>query len=135
MGILAVVIGILGIGCSLFATFLFGTVGGIIAGVLGAAAIVLSYLKAKNTGKGGKVGLAIGALAITLAIMVTGIWSRAFTDLHNKALESKPDGLWAQVTEDANGGLMGIVKNLPEGEASLDALMNEMSELNVSVGK
>ena len=25
------------------------------------------------------VGLAIGALAITLAIMVTGIWSRAFT--------------------------------------------------------
>ena len=135
MGILAIFLGILGIVCSLFATFLFGTVGGIVAGVLGAAAIALSYLKARNTGKGGKAGLAIGTLAIVLAFMVTGIWSRAFTDLHTKALESKPDGLWAQVTEDTNGGLMGIVKNLPQGEASLDALMNEMNELNKSAGK
>ena len=118
----------------MLATFFFGTVGGIVAGALGAAAIVLSYLKAKNTGRGGKVGLAVGALAIILAFMVTGIWSKAFTDLHTKTLESKPDGLWAQV-EDTNGGLFGIVKNLPQGEASLDALMNEMTELDKGAGK
>ena len=48
MGILAVVLGILGVVCSLIATFLFGTVGGVISGALGAAAVVLSCLKKKN---------------------------------------------------------------------------------------
>ena len=46
------------------------------------------------------------------------------------SVEFKPDGLWAQVTENNNGGLMGIINNLPKDEASLNALVEEMNELN-----
>ena len=135
MGILAVVLGILGVVCSLIATFLFGTVGGVISGALGAAAVVLSCLKKKKTGKVGKAGIVIGALSIILAFALTGTWMKAFTELHNKAIEYKPDGLWAQVSEDTAGGLMGLINKLPQDEASMNALMDEMSELNKISGQ
>ena len=50
-------------------------------------------------------------------------------------MEVKPDGLWAQASEDASGGLMGIINKLPQDEASLNALMEEMNELNKLTGK
>ena len=136
MGILAIILGILGIICALLGTFIFGTAGGVVAGVLGAGAAVLSYLKAKKTGKGGKAGLGIGAIAIVLAVIMTGTWSKAFTELHNKAVEYKPDGLWAQVTDgDTSGGLIGIISKLPAtDDATLNALVSEMNELNQTAG-
>ena len=73
----------------------------------------------------------ISVLAVILAIaMMTNATATMFTTLHEKAVELKLDGLWAQVSEDYNSGMMGIVRNLPKDEASLNALIEEMNELN-----
>lgn len=130
MGILGVILGIAAVVCALLGTFLFGTTGAIIAAVLAAAAIVLAFLKRKKDGKGGIVGIVIGVLAVILAFSMSSTWSNAFKELHKKAVEYKPDGLWAQVSEDTNNGLMGIIKNLPTDEATMNALVDEMNELN-----
>ena len=137
MGIAAIILGILGIICGFLGTFVFGTVGGIAAGVLGAGAAVLSYLKAKKTGKGGKAGIMVGVLAIVLAVSMTNAWSKSFQDLHKKALELKPDGLWAQVTDgDTSGGILGIINKLPaQDDATVNALVDEMTELTKTTGK
>ncbi len=129
MGILAVVLGLVAIVCAIFVSLLLGTTGGIIAGVLGVGAVVLGLLKRKKSGKGGIGGIVVGVLAVIMAFSMTNLWSGMFTMLHDKAVELKPDGMWATVTEDARGGLMGIFKKLPGDEASLNALMDEMNEL------
>ena len=130
MSILAVILGILAVACAFFATALFGTTGGIIAAVLAAVAIVLGILKRKKAGKGGIPAIVIGALAVILAFSMTNMWSNAYKELHQKAVELKPDGLWAQASENTNGGLMGIISQLPTDEASLNAFVEEMNELN-----
>ena len=130
MGVAAVIIGIVALLLALLATFLFGTVGGIIAAVAGAAAIVLAFLKRKQDGKGGIAGIVIGVIAIILAVSMIGTMSNLFKTLHSKALELKPDGLWAKVSEKTDGGMVGLLSNLPKDEASLDALIKEMDELN-----
>ena len=96
MHILAVTLSILAVVCALIATFLFGTTGAVIASVLGAAAIVLGVIMRIRTGTK-KTGIAIvfGVLAIVLAVSVSARLSDAFTTLRNKALEYKPDGIWA----------------------------------------
>ena len=130
MGILGVILGIAAVVCAFLGTFLFGTTGAIIAVVLAAAAIVLAFLKRKKDGKGGIFAIVIAVLAVVLAISMSSIWSNAFTELHKKAVEMKPDGLWAQVSEDTNNGLMGIINKLPTDEATMNALVDEMNELN-----
>ena len=130
MGIAAVILAILAIVCALFATFLFGTLGGIIAGAVAVIAIVLAILKRRKDGRGGIAGIVVAALAILLAFSMTSVWNNAFRELNRKAAELKPDGLWARVTVDNNGGLMGIINQLPRDEASLNAFVEEMNELN-----
>ena len=130
MGILGVILGIAAVVCALLGTFLFGTTGAIIAAVLAAAAIVLALLKRKKDGKGGIAAIAIAVVAVILAFSMSSTWSNAFKELHKKAVEYKPDGLWAQVSEDTNNGLMGIIKNLPTDEATMNALVDEMNKLN-----
>ena len=130
MGILGVILGIAAVVCALLGTFLFGTTGAIIAAVLAAAAIVLALLKRKKDGKGGIAAIAIAVVAVILAFSMSSTWSNAFKELHKKAVEYKPDGLWAQVSEDTGNGLMGIIKNLPTDEATMNALVDEMNELN-----
>lgn len=130
MGILGVILGIAAVVCALLGTFLFGTTGAIIAAVLAAAAIVLALLKRKKDGKGGIAAIAIAVVAVILAFSMSSTWSNAFKELHKKAVEYKPDSLWAQVSEDTNNGLMGIIKNLPTDEATMNALVDEMNELN-----
>ena len=61
---------------------------------------------------------------------MVGTMSNMFKELHTKALELMPDGLWAKVSEKTDGGIMGLINNLPRDEASLDALIEEMNELN-----
>lgn len=134
MGVLGVILGILAIVCAFIATFLFGTTGAIIAAVLAAAAIVLAVLKRKKDGKGGIAAIVIGTLAIILAFSMSSTWSKVFTELHTKAVKVKPDGLWAQVSEDASSGLVGIINKLPTDEASLNTLVEEMNELNNAIG-
>ncbi len=130
MGIAAVILGLLAMVCAVFATALFGITGGIIAGVLAVIAIVLGIVKRNKEGKGGISGIVIGALAVILAITMTSVWSEGFKQLHDKAVKYKPDGLWAQVSEDTNSGLFGIVNKLPRDEADLQAFVDEMNELN-----
>lgn len=130
MAVLGIILGIIAILCAVFATFLFGTVGGIIAGLLGAGAIVLGFLKRKKDGKGGIGAIAVGALSLIMAISLTGTWSTMFSDIHKKAADNMPDSLWAQVSEETNGGLMGIINRLPQDEASINQLVEEMQELN-----
>ena len=130
MGILGVILGILAVVCALLATFLFGTTGGIIAGVLAVIAILLGILKRRKDKKGGIAAIVIAVLAIILAFAMTNVSSQMFDELHKKAVELKPDGLWAQVSENTNSGFMGIISKLPQDEASLNALVEEMNELN-----
>lgn len=135
MGILSVVLAILAVVCAFLATMLFGTTGGVITLIVAAVAIALALFKRVKTKKGGIAGIAISVLAVVLAFSMTSAWSNMYKELHNKAVELKPDGLWAQASVDTNNGLMGIIKNLPQDEASLNALVEEMSELSKLTGK
>ena len=130
MGIFAVILGLLGVAGALMATFLFGTMGAIVSGVLGALAIILGVAKRSKAGKGGIAAIVIGILAIILTVFMDGKWSDVFSEAHNKAVEHMPESLWAQATEENNGGLMGIIKKLPTDEASINALIDELNELN-----
>ena len=134
MGILAVILGILAIACAVLGTFMFGTIGGIAAEVLAAAAVVLGILKRKKDRKGGIASIVIGALAIILTVVMMDVSSNIFKTLHEKAVELKPDGLWAQVSEDVHGGMMELACRLPKDQASLDALLKEMQELEQMSG-
>lgn len=134
MGILAVILGILAVVCAIIATFLFGTGGGVVAGLLAVGAIVLGVLKRRKDKKGGIAAIVIGVLAIIMTIGLTNTWSNMFSELHNKAVEYKPDGLWAQVSENTNGGMIGIISKLPTDEGSMNALIDEMNELNKLTG-
>lgn len=130
MGVLGVILGILALLCAVMATFLFGTVGGVVAGVLAVGAVVLGFLKRNKQGKGGMPAIIIGIIAVILAVSLTNTWSMVFSEMHHKAVELKPDGLWAQVSEDVSGGVVGLINNLPKDEATLNALVEEMDELN-----
>ena len=77
----------------------------------------------------------IAVLAIILAFSMSSTWSSAFKNLHEKALELKPDGLWAQASEETDNGIMGIISKLPKDEASLNELLEEMNELGKETGK
>ncbi len=83
-----------------------------------------------GAGKGGITAIVISVLAVILAFAMAGTWSAAFQELHKTAVEFKPDGIWAQVSENTGNGVMGIVSNLPTDEASLNQLVDEMNELN-----
>ena len=130
MGIISVILGLLAAACGVGATFLFGTAGAIIAGVLAVIAIILGIVKRKKDGKGGIPGIVISVLAIILALSMAGLWSHTFSALHEMAVQYKPDGLWAKATENTTGGLHGIFSQLPKDESSINALMDEMNELN-----
>ena len=130
MGVLSLILAIVALVCAFLATFLFGTAGGIAVGVLAVVAAVLGIVKRKRDKKGGIASIVIGAIAIVLAIALTGMWSGMFRELHNKAVEYKPDGLWAQVSEKTDGGIVGILSRMPRDEAGLNALVDEMNELN-----
>ena len=87
-------------------------------------------MKRAKDKKGGIAAIVIGLLAVVMAFGVTNVWSNMFKRLHEKAVEYKPDGIWAQVSEEADGGLMGILSKVPQDEAGLNALIDEMNELN-----
>ena len=130
MGIFGVIVGILAVAAAVVATFLFGSTGGIIAAVLAVVAIVLGILKRRRNKKGGIVAIVIAVLAVILAFALTSTWSNLFKEAHNKAVEYKPDGMWAQISEDTNHGIMGLISKLPTDDASMNALVEELNELN-----
>ena len=130
MGILSGILAILAVVCAFLATMLFGTTGGVITLIVAAVAIALALFKRVKTKKGGIAGIAISVLAVVLAFSMTSAWSNMYKELHNKAVELKPDGLWAQASEDTKNGLVSIIKKLPRDEASVKALVEELNELD-----
>jgi len=130
MGIPGVILGILAVVCALLATFLFGSTGCIITVVLAVVAILLGILKRRKDHKGGIAAIVIAVLAIVMGLGLNSTWASMFQTLHDKAVEYKPDGMWAQVSDDTTHGIIGLVKNLPTDDASLNALVEEMNELN-----
>ena len=129
MGILAVILAIIALVSCFLTTIMFGTTGFIITLVLAAAAIALAIVKRVKAGKGGIPAIVIAVLAILVGFGFNNLWSSIFHTLHDRAVESMPDSLWAQVSEDYNHGLMGIVSNVPTDEASINKLVDEMSQL------
>ena len=134
MGIAAILLGLLALLFAVLGTFLFGITGLVAALVPAAAAVVLGIVKIRREGKGGSgvFGILSGVLAIILALSLHSTFTTLFTNLHTTALETKPDGLWAQVSEDCSHGFMGLVARLPQDEDTLQALVNELDELNPS---
>lgn len=130
MGVFAVIVALLAVMCGLFGTLFFGTTGLIITGVLAGLAILLGILKRNKTQKGGIAGIVIAALALIMAFSMNNVWSSMFKDMHSKALQYKPDGLWAKVSEKTDGGIFGLISNMPSDEATMNALVEEMNELN-----
>ena len=130
MGVFSVLLALVAVLAALLVTGLFGTVGGVIAGLIAAVAILFGVLKRVKDKRGGIAGIVIAVIAIILAVSMTGTWSNMFKDLHQKAVEYMPNGLWAQATEDVSGGLVGIVKRMPQDEASLNAMIQEMNDLS-----
>ena len=135
MGILSVILAIVAVAIALLGPLLLGVTGGTIAAILAIVAIALAVFKRIKSKKGGIAGIVIGAIAVILSFSMTKVTSTMFTELHNKAIQYKPDGLWAQVSEDTNHGMMGIINNLPTDDATLNALVDEMNELNKVMDK
>ena len=112
------------------ATLAFGTYGAICAGVLAVLAILFGILKRRKAQKGGIFPIVLAVLAIILTLVMNSFWSGMFTEMHEKAMKYKPDGLWAAATEDTKSGLVGILSQMPQDEAGVNALIDEMNELN-----
>ena len=129
MGILAVILSIIALLCGILLTFMLGTTGLIITLVLAAAAIVLAIVKRTRDKKGGIPAIVIGILAILIGFGVNAFWGTVFESLHERAEEYMPNGLWAQVSEDYTHGVMGIIKNMPQDEADLNKVLEEMNQL------
>lgn len=135
MGILAVVLAILALACAVIATLFFGSTGVIISAVVAAVAIILAILRRMKAGKGGITAIVISVLAVVLAFGLSGLWSGVYKELHKTAVEVKPDGLWAQISEDTDHGFMGIMRSLPKDmdEETIQRLLvdeaNELSKL------
>ena len=130
MGVFAVILSILAVLCAVLAPFLFGTTGAIIAAAVAVVAVILAFLKRRKDGKGGIVAMVIAVLAVVIGFSMTSMVSDMFKTLHTKAVELMPDGLWASVSEDTEHGFMGLLKNMPTDEATLNKLVDEMNELN-----
>ena len=93
-------------------------------------AISLGILKRRKEQKGGIAAIVNAVLAVIMALGLNSLWSNVFKEVHNKAVECKPDGLWAQASEDTNSGLVSIIKKLSRDEANVNALVEELNELD-----
>lgn len=130
MGVIAVIFALLSLVAAVMGTFLVGNAGAVIAAVLGVVAVALGAFKRIRSRKGGIAPILIAMIAVIVAFSMAGSFSTTFRKLHEKALEVKPDGLWAQASEYTDGGVLGLVRNLPKDEASINAFIEEMNELN-----
>ena len=130
MGVIAVIFALLALVAAVMGTFLVGNAGAVIAAVLGVVAVALGAFKRIRSRKGGIAPILIAMIAVIVAFSMAGSFSTTFRKLHEKALEVKPDGLWAQVSVDTNGGLFGVAKSFAQDEATMNQFIQEMNELS-----
>ena len=126
--ILGIILALLGIAVALFLTFIFGAIGGGIALLLGLIGLILG-IKARKAGGRGMGAIIVGAVAIVMAILLTVSSVGAITALRDTAEKSKPGSLFAKYASKPYLGLVGIVMNMPQDEEGMQALMDELKEL------
>ncbi len=127
--VLAVVLGILGILIALFATLLTGIIGGIVAGVLGIAALLIGFFGKKNGGKG-IGGIVTGALAIILAIAMTVSSVRVYQTMKDKAAEYADEfPLVVKTLDNPSLGMIGMLTNMPKDESSSQELIDQFNKI------
>ena len=126
-----ILLGVLGILVAFLCGLLFGLPGGIVAGVLGLAAVVIGIIAMKK-GSRGMGALIAGILAIVLAYSVTSFTGNLIEELQSKAKQYAEEApLVAKYIGDAktNNGLYGIFANIPKNEADVQQFSDELSKL------
>lgn len=126
--VLGIVLGILGIIIGLLLTFFAGVIAGGLAILLGILAIALGVSARKKSGKG-MGAIVMGVIAVLLAVFMTVNTINTFKAMHDAAEKAKPDSLVAKYCENPYFGAIGIIASIPQDEASLEALMQELEEL------
>ena len=128
--ILAVVLGILGILIALFATLPTGVVGGIIACLLGLAALLIGIVGKKNGGKG-IGGIIVGVLAIILAVVMTVSSIAAMKLLKEEVTKYADEApLVLKSMDNPSLGLLGMFLHLPKDEGTFQELMDQYNFIN-----
>jgi len=138
MVVCAVILGILGLIASVVATAILGWMGGAVAIVLGAAAIILGLLGRKKKGKGGFGPVVVGVVAVVMSIfMITSVSSMMTTLKDNLLKELNKDGSkYATVSKyaekaDTNTGFVGFISSMAGNvtEEDKDAFEEEIKTL------
>ena len=124
--VLGVILGILGIVAALLLFFFVGVVGGIIAGLLGLAAVLIG-LSARKHGKG-TAAVVTGILAIILAVFLTLQSVSFYTGIRDKAEKYAEEApLVVKYLDNPYLGLMGIIMNLPQDEGTAQELVDQLN--------
>lgn len=130
--VLGIVLGIIGLLLAIPCTLLFGLIGGIVAGVLGLIAILLGVLARSKGGKG--VGAIVtGILAVVLAVVMTSTsigLVKTLQDIAKDHADVAPHVSKYIGEANPNMGFVGVVFNIPQDEASLQEILDELNELN-----
>ena len=125
---LGIFLGLLGIVIALLLSFVTGAVATGVAVLLGLIAILMG-VKARRGGKG--IGAIItGGIAIALAVLMLVTTIGTFTAMREKAASSGVAPLFAKYVDKPYLGLVGIIISLPQDEATLQELIDEMNQLN-----
>ena len=128
---LGIILGIIGIIGAFFLTYLFGIPGGAVCLILGAVAVILGFRRrAKNEGRGGIGAIVIGSLAVIAAVAMSISSIKFMETIRDKAKESGVAPLFAQYTENTYLGITGVFLNIPQDEAKIKELMDELELLN-----
>ena len=141
MGVCGVILGILGLIAALVATLCFGWIGGVIAILLGALALILGLLKRKKTGNGGIGAVILGALAIVVTAAVIPATHSTMVTLKTNLLKEidKQESKYAVVTKyvgeaDTNVGFIGFITSMAakvteEDKAPFEEEIKDLSKL------
>lgn len=131
--VLGVVLGILGILCALFLCLIGGVIGGAIALILGALAIVIGLSARKNGGKGIAAVIA-GALAVLLAIVMTVSTVTLFNRIKETAGKYADEApLIVKCLDNPSLSIIGMVMNIPDGEGTAHELIEQFNFINEKV--
>lgn len=125
--VLGIVLGIIGILIAIIFSMITGAISGAIALILGIAAILIGINARKLCGKG--IGAIVtGAIAVILSIVMTVSSINTMKLLKQQAEEQ---GLkLAQYMTNPYLGIVGIFSNLPQDEASLTEIVEQLNELS-----
>jgi len=124
--VLGVVLGILGIIAALLLFFFVGVVGGVIAGLLGLAAVLIG-LSARKHGKG-TGAIVTGILAIILAVFLSVQSVNIFTSIRDEAAQYADEApLVVKCLDKPYLGLVGMIINLPKDEGTAQELVDQLN--------